>query len=68
MNIDIIVRKTNIETNPRLSISFGDTVIEQTVIFLNQTLHLTDIEHSQDTKLIIRRDDRFVFYKIQSYQ
>ena len=62
MNIDIKVRKTNIETNPRLTISFGDTSIEQTVIFLNQTIHLVDINHSQDTKLIIRRDDPDLYF------
>ena len=67
MNIDIKVRKTNIETNPRLSISFGDTSIEQTVIFLNQTIHLVDINHSQDTKLIIRRDDPDLYFTRYNY-
>ena len=57
MNIEIHLRKQDNQSNPDLTVSFGDIIQHVTVKDLKQTILINRIKHESDTKLIIERND-----------
>ena len=57
MNIEIHLRKQDNQSNPDLTVSFGDIIQHETVKDLKQTILINRIKHESDTKLIIERND-----------
>ena len=66
MNLEVHVIKSNTETNPALTIKFGDTTQTHDIYTGKQKIKLK-VKHDCDTKLVIERNEESLYLTDQSH-
>ena len=61
MNIEIHLRKENMDSDPEIILQFGDVTQTQKIINQEQKLHMQGLEHNCDTELSVRRDSKELY-------
>tara|TARA_B110000444_G_scaffold162453_1_gene151793 strand:- start:487 stop:930 length:444 start_codon:yes stop_codon:yes gene_type:complete len=67
MNLEVHVTKTNMESNPEVTVKFGDRSKTELIESSTQKILLNDIEHTTETKLIVERNELGLYSTGQSH-
>ena len=67
MNIEIYLRKENINSNPEVILQFGDVIQTQKIINQEQKLYMQGLEHNCDTKLSVGRDSKELYHTSRNH-
>jgi hypothetical protein len=67
MNLEVHVSKSNRESNPELTVRFGDASHTQLIDSDKQKIVLHDIEHTMDTQLVVERNEQTLYSTEQSH-